>query len=450
MPILLEYYKTLKSLNPQIKIGAIFSYAANSNQDDELTGMNQGFSNDRVMADELQSIINDYNTSFGTSFSVDNFGAYYDDVNLRMKKKRPEMQPLDLLIVVQMFLTGFDAKKLNTLYVDKNLEYHGLLQAFSRTNRILNEKKRFGKIICFRDLKHNVDESIKLFSNNNPNETIIRPPFNEVKKQFNELSLDFKEKYPTLQSVDELKSEKDKRNFVLAFRDIIKKWSEMRIYEDFDKNDPDFILTEQEFMNFQSKYLDIAVGNINNQNDGVAADPEPLYGEETTIDDIDFCLELLHSDVINVTYILALIANLDTTSEDYPEKRQEIIDTMIKDAVMRNKAQLIDGFIKQNIDNNKAGFEKSKADGTMDLESRLNDYMDKARQEAVQYIAEEEGVDMESLIEFLREYDYLQREKPEIIQEAVKKKKVKLKERKEIQNRIFKKLRTIIKMFTWE
>ena len=92
--------------------------------------MNKGFESDTVVADELQAVINDYNQMFGTSFSTENFGAYYDDVNLRMKKKKPDMQPLDLLLVVNMFLTGFDAKKLNTLYVDKNMEYHGLIQAF--------------------------------------------------------------------------------------------------------------------------------------------------------------------------------------------------------------------------------------------------------------------------------------------------------------------------------
>ena len=105
--------------------------------------MNQGYANDKVTADELQVIMNDYNNTFGTSFTTDNFSAYYDDINLRMKKKKKDMEPLDLLLVVGMFLTGFDAKKLNTLYVDKNLEYHGLLQAFSRTNRILIPQIQF-------------------------------------------------------------------------------------------------------------------------------------------------------------------------------------------------------------------------------------------------------------------------------------------------------------------
>ena len=229
VPMLLRYYKIFKELNPKIKIGAVFTYTANSSQDDEQTGMNQGYVNDKVIADELQAIMNDYNNTFGTSFTTDNFSAYYDNINLRMKKKKKDMKPLDLLLVVGMFLTGFDAKKLNTLYVDKNLEYHGLLQAFSRTNRVLNEKKRFGKIVCFRDLKNNVDAAIKLFSNNNPADIILREPFPVVREKFNELSLRFKEKYPDVQSIDRLQSEYEKRDFVLAFREIIKKRAEMQI-----------------------------------------------------------------------------------------------------------------------------------------------------------------------------------------------------------------------------
>jgi len=187
VPMLLKYYKIFKSLGPKIKVGAVFTYAANDSQDDNQTGMNQGFENENVTADELQTIMDDYNQMFGTAFTTDNFSAYYDDINLRMKKKKPEMEPLDLLLVVGMFLTGFDAKKLNTLYVDKNLEYHGLLQAFSRTNRVLNEKKRFGKVVCFRDMKENVDAAIKLFSDEDEiDKTIVREPFEEVKKELND------------------------------------------------------------------------------------------------------------------------------------------------------------------------------------------------------------------------------------------------------------------------
>ncbi|MBR3609701.1 MAG: type I restriction endonuclease subunit R [Bacteroidales bacterium] len=452
VPMLLKYYKIFKTLNPKIKIGAIFTYAANSSQDDEQTGMNQGFADNNVTSDELQIIIDDYNRMFGTAFSSDNFSAYYDDVNERMKKRKKDMEPLDLLLVVGMFLTGFDAKKLNTLYVDKNLEYHGLLQAFSRTNRVLNEKKRFGKVICFRDLKTKVDASIKLFSNNEPNEIIIREPYEKVRKELNIKMIDFLEKYPKPEIIDTLKSEYDKRKFVLAFRDIIKGKIEVQIYEDYNPDDPYFIMSEQEYMDFRSKYLDITIGVIDKQEDDSdmsSEEPELEYkGEE--LEDIDFCLELLHSDIINVAYILALIEELNPDSENYEQKRQHILDTMIKDAAMRSKTKLIDGFIKQNIDNDRDGYQRAKADGSIDLEGRLKEYINNAKNIAIADLAKTEGIRKDALVEFFKEYDYLQREKVEIIQDAIKEKRVGLIERRNILKRVMTKLRAIIDTFNWD
>lgn len=451
VPMLLQYYKVFKELKPKIKIGAVFTYAANGDQDDDLTGMNQGFANEKVVADELQAIMDDYNEMYGTAFNTDNFRGYYDDINLRLKKKVADMEPLDLCLVVGMFLTGFDSKKLNTLYVDKNMEYHGLLQAFSRTNRVLNEKKRFGKIVCFRDLKNNVDESIKLFSNNCPNEFIIRDPFNKVKKELNLKMISFLEKYPNPSYIDTLKSEYDKREFVLAFRDIIKKKIEIQIYEEYRVDDPYFLMSEQEYMDFRSKYLDIAIGNTKEDNDGgMVADHDEPYIKPDIMDDIDFCLELLHSDIINVAYILELIANLNPDEANYREKRQNILDTMIKDPSMRNKAKLIDGFIRQNVDENKEGFKDAKSDGKMDLEARLSQYVTDARRKAVKQLSEEEGIDEESLMSFLAEYDYLQREKPEIIRDAINLKQVGFKQKRHLLKRVMGRLHTIIQMFSWE
>ena len=411
VPMLISYYKIFKSLKPDIRIGAVFTYAANSSQDDEQTGMNTGqFANQSTgEADELQAIMDDYNEMFGTAFTTENFRAYYDDINLRMKKKRADMKPLDLCLVVGMFLTGFDSKKLNTLYVDKNLEYHGLLQAFSRTNRVLNEKKRFGKIICFRDLKNNVDTAIKLFSNSNNPEDIVRPPFEEVNRQYRQLAIDFLQKYPEPGSIDLLQSEKDKKDFVLAFREIIRKHAEIQIYED---------------------YSDEAEG----------------------LEDIDFCLELLHSDIINVAYILELIANLDPYSNDYPERRKNIIDTMIKDAEMRSKAKLIDGFIQKNVDEDKENFmiQRQKADGTSELEERLNRYISTEREKAVNSLAQDEGLSSEVLNHYLKEYDYLQKEQPEIIQQALKEKHLGLIKTRKALTRIMDRLGSIIRTFSWD
>lgn len=457
---LIRYYKIFKSLNPKIRIGAVFTYASNSSQDDALTGMNTGsYVNESTgEADELQTIMDDYNDMFGTSFTTENFRAYYDDINLRMKKKKTDMKPLDLCLVVGMFLTGFDSKKLNTLYVDKNMDYHGLLQAFSRTNRVLNEKKRFGKIVCFRDLKSNVDASIKLFSNSNNLEDIVRPPFNEVKKNYQELTTNFLEQYPTPSSIDLLQSEKDKKLFILAFRDVIKKHAEIQVYDEFEEDTADLGMTEQQFMDFRSKYLDIYdtfAGGCKPSEENQTPDEDTESTETSTelgINDIDFCLELLHSDIINVTYILELIADLNPYSADYKEKRTYIIDTMIKDAELRNKAKLIDGFIQQNVDDDRDNFmaRKQKFDGTSDLEERLNNYITTERNNAVDKLAKEEGLDVSVLNHYLSEYDYLQKEQPEIIQEALKEKHLGLIKKRKTLTRILERLNSIIRTFSWE
>ena len=455
VPMLIRYYKIFKSLNPKIRIGAVFTYAANSSQDDDQTGMGTGQYTSQSVgeADELQAIMDDYNKMYGTAFTTENFRAYYDDINLRMKKKKADMKPLDLCLVVGMFLTGFDSKKLNTLYVDKNMEYHGLLQAFSRTNRVLNEKKRFGKIVCFRDLKSNVDTSIRLFSNSDNPEDIVRPPFEEVKQEYRTLATEFLQKYPTPGSIDFLQSENDKKNFVLAFRDIIRKHAEIQIYEDYSEDADDLGLTEQQFNDYKSKYLDITVGFINPPVTPpvVAEDPVP-YGSNQGLEDIDFCLELLHSDIINVAYILELIADLDPYSDDYSAKRQHIIDTMIKDAGMRGKAKLIDGFIKKNVDEDKENFMtgRNKADGTNELEERLNQYIVSERNKAICDLADEEQISSEVLNLYIKEYDYLQKEQPEIIQKALKEKHLGLIKTRKALTRILDRLRGIIRTFSWD
>lgn len=455
VPMLIRYYKIFKSLNPKIRIGAVFTYAANSSQDDDQTGMGTGQYTSQSVgeADELQAIMDDYNKMYGTAFTTENFRAYYDDINLRMKKKKTDMKPLDLCLVVGMFLTGFDSKKLNTLYVDKNMEYHGLLQAFSRTNRVLNEKKRFGKIVCFRDLKSNVDTSIRLFSNSDNPEDIVRPPFEEVKQEYRTLATEFLQKYPTPGSIDFLQSENDKKNFVLAFRDIIRKHAEIQIYEDYSEDADDLGLTEQQFNDYKSKYLDITVGFINPPVTPpvVAEDPVP-YGSNQGLEDIDFCLELLHSDIINVAYILELIADLDPYSDDYSAKRQHIIDTMIKDAGMRGKAKLIDGFIKKNVDEDKENFMtgRNKADGTNELEERLNQYIVSERNKAICDLADEEQISSEVFNLYIKEYDYLQKEQPEIIQKALKEKHLGLIKTRKALTRILDRLRGIIRTFSWD
>lgn len=410
--------------------------------------MNQGFANSKVPADELQAIMDDYNAMFGTAFTTDNFSAYYDDVNERMKNAGRICSRLiccwssvcSLPVLMPRNSTRFMSTKSGVPRTAAGLQPH---------EPCTEREKRFGKIVCFRDLKANVDAAIKLFSNNEPNEYIIREPFEKVRKELNLKMISFLEKYPNVSYIDALKSEPEKRAFILAFREIIRGKIEAQVYEEYEADDPYFIMSEQEYMDFRSKYLDIAIGHTGNEEKETPG-ATPADSEPERIDDVDFCLELLHSDVINVAYILELIADLNPDSEDYQQKRQLIIDTMIRDASMRNKAKLIDGFIQQNVDDDKAGFNRAKADGSIDLETRLTNYVSAARERAIEQLSEEEGLSLNALKEYLSQYDYLQREKPEIIQNAIKEKRVGLKERRNILKRVLGKLRIIIDMFNWE
>lgn len=238
---------------------------------------------------------------------------------------------------------------------------------------------------------------------------------------------------------------------MLAFRDIIRKHAEIQIYDDYDEDAEDLGITEQQYMDFRSKYLDIH-DSVKPVPPTPSPQPGPADPEPDDINDIDFCLELLHSDIINVAYILELIADLDPYSEDYAERRQNIIDTMIKDAELRGKAKLIDGFIQKNVDDDRDNFmnRKQKADGTSDLEERLNNYIATERNNAVNTLAKEENLDVSVLNHYLSEYDYLQKEQPEIIQEALKEKHLGLIKKRKALTRILDKLRSIIRTFSWE
>lgn len=299
-------------------------------------------------------------------------------------------------------------------------------------------------------MKANVDASIKLFSNGGE-EGIIREPYEEVKKEYVNLTKDFLSHYPDSRVIDYLQSEEDKRKFILAFRDIIRKHAEIQIYEDFNEEDPDFPMDEQLYMDFRSKYLDIHDTFIDSKTVQDNNPSDDNNDAEPSLDDIDFCLELLHSDIINVAYILSLIADLDPNAEDYPEKRQEILDTMIKDAELRSKTQLIDGFILQTVDNDKEGFMRDKkADGSIDLEERLNQYIRQEKGRAIERIAEEEEIPIEVINKYVSEYDYVQKEQTEIIQDALKGKKLGLVARRRTLNRIVDRLRNLIRTFSWD
>ena len=356
--------------------------------------------------DKLDSYIADYNQMFGTSFSTKDsqqFENYFKNISQRLKDREKEnfnheKDRLDIVIVVNMMLTGFDAKKVNTLYVDKNLKQHGLIQAYSRTNRILGERKSQGNILAFRNLKKATDDAITLFSNKEAIEVVTLPDYEVIAKKFDEALKALREITPTYQSVNDLESEIDEAQFVQAFRKLMRAMNVMQSYTDFDWED--LPIDEEEFNNFKSKYLDLY--------QKVKQDHQK---EKTSIlDEIDFELELIHKDQINVAYIIKLLAQMkNATPSDAAIQRKAIIDLLGGDIQLRSKRELIEKFIQENMPLIKEG-------------DNFNDEFEKFWQEqkvlALGKLCEDEHLDKAQFKALIDAYIYSGREpiKEEVIQ----------------------------------
>ena len=298
--------------------------------------------------DKLEGFIGDYNQLYGTPYSTKDsklFQEYFKDISRRLKDREKknfndEKDRLDIVILVNMMLTGFDAKKVNTLYVDKNLKQHGLIQAFSRTNRILGDRKSQGNILCFRNLKNATDDAITLFSNKDAIEVVVMPEYEDIAKKFDDAFENLKEITPTYQSVNDLESEEDEAAFVQAFRKLMRNLNVLQSYTDFDWDD--MPLSEQEFEDYKGKYLDIYE----------KVKREGQKEKISILDDIDFELELIHRDRINVAYIIKLLAKLkDDKTSGAAAKKKAIIDLLGGDVMLRSKRELIEKFIEENLPN---------------------------------------------------------------------------------------------------
>lgn len=281
-----------------------------------------------------------------------------------------------------MFLTGFDSKALNTLYVDKNLRYHGLIQAYSRTNRILGDKKSQGNIVCFRNLKKATDEAIALFSNKEAKEVIIMQPYEDYITQFQEKYKELLKIVPTVDSVDELRDENETLEFVKSFRSLMRVLNVLKTFSDF--NHDDLNLTEQEFEDYKSKYLDVY--------EGAKTDKEKV----PILNDVDFELELIQKDEINVAYILQLLAlSADKDKDSQNKTKNQIVDIIASDPQLRSKKELIEQFIEENI---ATGFTAEE------IPDRFEEFWSKAQQEKLAQLCEEEKLDMLKVQAIIEEY----------------------------------------------
>ncbi|MEP0479265.1 MAG: HsdR family type I site-specific deoxyribonuclease, partial [Nonlabens sp.] len=358
---LIKYYDIFKRKKEEglhdLRIATIFSYGTNEDDEDAQDNLPATTEPMRQAAEpepqyktshsreKLDEYIADYNKMYGTSYSTKDsqqFENYFKDISKRLKEREKtnfqDKNRLDIVIVVNMMLTGFDAKKVNTLYVDKNLKYHGLIQAYSRTNRILGEQKSQGNILAFRNLKKATDEAITLFSNKDAIEEIILPPYESIAKKFDDALIELLEIVPTYQSVDDLISEDDELAFVKAFRRLMRAKNVLESYTDFDWED--LGMDEQTFEDYKGKYLDL---NEKVKNDHAKQ-------KTSILDDIDFELELIHRDQINVAYILQLLAQLkESKASDAAAQKKAIIDMLSGDIELRSKRELIEKFIEENL-----------------------------------------------------------------------------------------------------
>lgn len=394
---LIKYYELFKAKKDEgkhdLNVATIFSYNANQLPEDavgfvpdedyddfKVTEPTTEYSHTR---EKLDNFIADYNGMFQTNYDTNQFYAYYKDIGKRVKHK-----DVDILLVVNMFLTGFDSKNLNTIYVDKNLRYHGLIQAYSRTNRILDELKSQGNVVCFRNLKNATDEAITLFSNKEAIEEIIVQPYEDYTKKFKDAIEKLKDIVPTVDSVNELPSETEILAFVKTFRELIRLKNVLTTFTEFTFDDLD--ITEQEFLDYQSKYL------------GVRDDVKTKKEKVSILNDIDFEIELIRRDEINVAYILTLLAKLAQSKKpkDQEQQRKTISDILASNIELRSKKELIERFIEENL----------PLVSDIDLVAdEFENYWTIEKKKAVQLLSKEENVDYQKLVDLISNYLFTQK-----------------------------------------
>lgn len=412
-----------------LRIGTIFSYQANEEDSDA-----DGFIDTEVLdnsnnapvnthsREKLDAYIADYNAMFGTNYSTDIFYDYYKDIGKRVKARK-----IDILLVVNMFLTGFDCKTLNTIYVDKNLKYHGLIQAYSRTNRTLGQKKSQGNVVCFRNLKPATDQAIELFANKDAVEDIILAPYEQYLERIAEAVKILQVITPTVDAVDDLTTEEDEAKFIQAFREIIRVVNVLKCFTQFTFDD--LPMDEQLFADYQSKYLDLY--------DKVRSEHEKK--KVSILDDLDFEIELIRRDTINVSYIISLLHNMQEATEEGREKQHKTIANILDtEAQLRSKKELIEQFIVTHFQ----GIPKGG-----DISGKFEIYWNIEKEKAIKELSNAEGLDFEGLQQIIG--DYLFTEKPPMRDDVIKimNNRPGLRERKTVSERIISKIKAFVETF---
>lgn len=385
-----------------LKIATIFSFQTNED-DIAANGLNidnePDLSTDNANThtrDKLQEYIGDYNQMFGSNFTTSDsqsFYNYYRDVAKKVRNatsssngKGVQVLDLDILIVVNMFLTGFDSKPLNTLYVDKNLRFHGLIQAYSRTNRILNETKTQGNIVCFRNLKPQTDEALQLFAKDANAGDIFTQPYEEILKQFKQVLGNLYSLTPVTNEVNNL-DEIGKEEFVKIFRNLLRLKTRLTTFADFEEKDLD--ISPQDFEDYKSKYLDI-------YDEVKRPSSEGSKEVHSNLQDLDFELELIHTDKVTVSYILKLLTKLAQTDEKDREKTvKSIMDIVRGDAKLRKKQYLIQNFINQKI---------PTITNPEDVENSFEEYVEEEKEKVFDQTVKEENLQENELRQLIENF----------------------------------------------
>lgn len=373
--VLIKYYNIFKNLHTDLKIAAIFTFGANEEAEFK----------DEHSRDALERIITDYNQLYKTNYDTNTFSAYANDLMKKIKTAQ-----IDIVIVVGMMLTGFDAKVLNTLYIDKNLEYHNLLQAYSRTNRVEHTTKPFGNIICYRNLKENTDNAIRLFSQTDNIDDVLTHDLASYLKEMQDAINELTQIAPKAQNVDDLQTEEEQRDFVLAFRRVSRLQNVLSNFIEFDFDKDITNMSTQDFMDYKSKYFTI-YENLKNDTSKEKA---------SILNDIDFCIELVATDRINTTYIMNLIRNIERN--DIIKQQTEInhIKKELKnsdDMKLRYKIDLIENFLDEVVP-------KLTPDSSID--DAYNDFETQERTKEINNFAKEHELDTEVLQNEISEYEY--------------------------------------------
>ncbi|MDR1403982.1 MAG: type I restriction endonuclease subunit R [Candidatus Methanoplasma sp.] len=330
-----RYYAELKKQNEisgnELKIALIYSFAPNDDSDTLPDEDPNASGLDRSSRDFLDSAIVDYNVTFKTNFdsSGDKFGNYYKDLSRRVRERE-----IDLLIVVNMFLTGFDATTLNTLWVDKNLKQHGLIQAFSRTNRILNSVKTYGNIVCFRGLEQAVDDAIALFGNKDAGGIVLLKPYKDYYIEYEKKICELEERFS-----EPILGEMNEKNFIKLFGAILRL---KNILSSFDEFADEEILSPRDFQEFQSVYIDLY-----QDYSGKKVDKENIIGE------LIFEVELIKQTEVNIDYILMLVEKYRGSGCEDKVIKEDISKAILSSIKLRSKKELIEEFIASvNTDTN--------------------------------------------------------------------------------------------------